>query len=79
MATSVFVLGIAAGVGALVHALSATPVWYVVARSIPGVLIGGTVGTRAGKYVPTDCMEMGLGIVFALVGRLVLVTEFVLA
>ena len=31
VATSVFVLAIAAAAGAAVHALSATPVWYVVA------------------------------------------------
>ena len=47
--TSVFTLAIAATAGAAVHALSATPVWYVVAWSIPGVLVGGTVETRAGK------------------------------
>jgi uncharacterized membrane protein YfcA len=75
VATSVFTLGIAAGAGALVHALSATPVWYVVAWSVPGVLVGGTVGTRVGKYVPSDLMELGLGVVFALVGALVLGVE----
>ncbi len=29
----------------LVHALTATPVWYVAAWSIPGVVIGGSVGS----------------------------------
>jgi uncharacterized membrane protein YfcA len=53
IATSVFVLAVAAIAGATVHALAATPVWYVVAWSIPGVLIGGTIGTRVGKYVPS--------------------------
>ena len=75
VATSVFTLAIAAGAGALVHALSASPVWYVVAWSIPGVLIGGTIGTRVGKYVPSDLMELGLGVIFALVGVLVLSVE----
>ena len=75
VATSVFTLAIAAGAGALVHALTATPVWYVVAWSIPGVVLGGTVGTRVGKYVPSDLMEVGLGIVFALVGAIVLGVE----
>jgi len=79
VATSVFVLAIAAMAGAIVHAMTATPVWYVVAWSIPGVLVGGTVGTRAGKYVPGDLMEIGLGLVFALVGLVVLVTEFAVA
>jgi len=79
VATSVFVLAIAAGAGALVHALTATPVWYIVAWSIPGVLIGGTVGTRVGKYVPSELMETGLGVVFTGVGLLIIVTEFVIA
>ncbi|SER41888.1 sulfite exporter TauE/SafE family protein [Natrinema salaciae] len=78
IATSVFVLAVAAVAGAAIHALSATPVWYVVAWSIPGVLIGGTVGTRVGKYVPSDVMAAGLGVIFGLVGGIVLVTTFLL-
>ena len=75
VATSVFTLGIAAAAGALVHALAASPVWWVVAWSIPGVLVGGTIGTRVGKYVPSDLMEVGLGVVFAVVGGIVLGVE----
>jgi uncharacterized membrane protein YfcA len=75
IATSVFVLAIAAIAGAAVHALAATPVWYVVAWSIPGVLIGGTIGTRVGKYVPSEVMEPALGVVFAIVGVIVLGSE----
>jgi len=75
VATSVFVLAIAAIAGATVHALAATPVWYVVAWSVPGVLIGGTIGTRVGKYVPSEIMEPALGVVFALVGGIVLGSE----
>ncbi|MDZ7688548.1 MAG: sulfite exporter TauE/SafE family protein [Halobacteriales archaeon] len=78
VATSVFVLGITATVGAVIHALNATPVWYVVAWSVPGVLVGGTVGTHVGKYVPKDMMEAGLGVVFGVVGVVVLVTTFAL-
>jgi uncharacterized membrane protein YfcA len=78
IATSVFVLGIAAIAGAAVHALAATPVWYVVGWSIPGVLVGGTLGTRLGKYVPSETMEPVLGGVFGVVGGIVLLTEFVL-
>jgi len=77
VATSVFVLGIAAIAGAAVHALAATPVWYVVAWSIPGVLIGGTIGTRVAKHVPSDLMEQALGVVFAVVGVVVLASELV--
>ena len=75
IATSVFVLAIAAIAGAVVHALAATPVWFVVAWSIPGVLVGGTVGTRVGKYVPSEIMEPALGVVFSLVGVVVLASE----
>ncbi len=75
VATSVFTLAIAAGAGALVHALTATPVWYIVAWSIPGVVVGSTVGSRVGKYVPSDLMEMGLGVVFGVVGLIVLGVE----
>lgn len=79
VATSVFVLGVTAVAGAVVHALTATPVWYVVAWSIPGVLIGGAVGTRVGKYVPNELMETGLGVVFAVVGGIVLGLELFVA
>jgi uncharacterized membrane protein YfcA len=75
VATSVFVLAIAAMAGAVVHALAATPVWYVVAWSIPGVLVGGTIGTRIGKYLPSDLMERALGGVFVGVGLIVLGSE----
>lgn len=78
VATSVFVLAIAAIAGAAVHALAATPVWHVVAWSIPGVVIGGTIGTRVGKYVPSDLMERALGAIFIGVGTLVLGLEFVI-
>lgn len=51
--------------------------WYVVAWSIPGVLIGGTIGTRIGKCLPSDLMETGLGAVFAIVGAIVLGLEVI--
>jgi len=75
VATSVFVLAVAAVAGAAVHALAATPVWYVIAWSVPGVVIGGTVGTRVGKYVPSETMEPALGLVFGLVGVIVVASE----
>ncbi|VTT86354.1 membrane protein [Halorubrum sp. DM2] len=75
VATSVFVLAVAAVAGAAVHALAATPVWYVVAWSIPGVIVGGTLGTRVGKYVPSEVMEPALGVVFGIVGVVVLGSE----
>jgi len=75
VATSVFTLAVAAAAGAVVHALAASPVWYVVAWSVPGVVVGGTVGSRVGKYLPSDLLEVGLGVVFAAVGGLVLGVE----
>ncbi|MFB6186205.1 MAG: hypothetical protein ABEI86_04980 [Halobacteriaceae archaeon] len=76
MATSVFVLAITATVGAVIHAIAARPVWYVVAWSIPGVLIGSAFGTRISKHVPDDLMETVLGIVFGSVGAFVLYVQF---
>ena len=77
IATSVFTLAIVAAVGAGIHALSAQPVWQVVGWSIPGVLIGSTIGSRVGKYLPANVMEKGLGVVFGSVGILVLALEFI--
>ena len=76
IATSVFTLAIVAAIGAAVHAMNAEPVWEVVAWSIPGVLVGSTLGSRLGKFLPGKLMEKALGIIFALVGALVLVLEF---
>jgi len=73
IATSVFTLAVVAALGAVVHALHARPVWQVVAWSIPGVLLGSTIGSRVGQYLPARVMEKVLGVVFALVGVLVLV------
>ena len=76
IATSVFTLALVAAVGAGIHALSAQPAWQVVGWSIPGVLIGSTIGSRVGKHLPARVMEKGLGVVFGGVGILVLVLEF---
>ncbi len=77
VAKSVFSLAITAVVGAAIHALAAQPAWNVVMWSIPGVLVGSTVGSRLGRHIPASVMEKALGIVFALVGLLVLVLEIV--
>jgi uncharacterized protein len=76
VATSVFVLAIAALAGATVHALEAAPVWTVVGWSIPGVLIGSLVGSRVGKKLPANIMEKSLGVVFATLGLLILWLQF---
>jgi len=72
VATSVFTLAITALVAAGIHALAAEPVWSVVSWSVPGVLVGSTVGSRVGKWLPAHVMEKALGVVFALVAFLVL-------
>ena len=38
--------------------------WHVVGWSIPGVLVGSTIGSRVGAYIPARVMEKGLGVVF---------------
>lgn len=75
VATSVFTLAITAALGAGIHALSAQPAWAVVLWSVPGVLIGSTIGSRVGEYIPAGVMEKALGGVFAAVGSLILVLE----
>lgn len=75
IATSVFTLAIVAAMGAFVHALHAEPVWNVVSWSIPGVLVGSTLGSRVGRHLPAQTMERGLGVVFAVIGLLVLVVS----
>ncbi|MGZ0746633.1 hypothetical protein [Haloparvum sp. AD34] len=40
------------------------------------MVIGGSVGSQAGKHLPTDLLEQGLGVVFAFVAVVVLVTTF---
>lgn len=72
-----FELAITAGAGAVVHAAHASPVWYVVVWSIPGVLVGSAIGSRVGKYLPDDLMETVLGVMFGLVGVGVLAVELI--
>ena len=76
IATSVFVLAITAVFGATIHALSAETAWYVVAWSIPGVLVGSTIGSRVGKYLPAKVMEKALALVFIGVGLVVLIGAY---
>ena len=72
VATSVFVLAITAVAAAAIHAAAAAPAWRVVGWSVPGVLVGSTLGSRLGKWIPAALMETVLGGVFAAVGVLVL-------
>lgn len=72
VATSVFTLAVTAVAAAGIHAAAAAPAWNVVGWSVPGVLVGSTVGSRVGEWLPADLMERVLGGVFAAVGLLVL-------
>jgi len=47
--------------------LSAVP-WNLLCYSIPGVLVGGQIGTRLQGKIHPDTMERAIGIVFMLVG-----------
>jgi len=76
VATSVFTLAITAVAGAGVHALAAEPAWRVVGWSVPGVLVGSTLGSRIGKWLPAETMDKLLGGVFAAVGALVLGLQY---
>lgn len=60
---------------AVAGALEAEPVWTVVGWSIPGVLIGSTLGSRVGQWLPAERMEKILGGVFAAVGLLMLAMQ----
>ena len=40
------------------------------------MLVGSTIGSRVGRYLPGPVMEKGLGVVFGLVGGLVLAREW---
>jgi hypothetical protein len=50
-----------------------------VPRQPPGyhAIIGSTVGSRAGRHVPSELLKTGPGAVFAVVGSIVLAVEFV--
>jgi hypothetical protein len=57
VARSVHVLAIAVLADAVVHALAATPVWYVIAMSVHGVLICGSLGRLVGIVVHASAVQ----------------------
>ena len=77
IATGVFTLAVVGPIGAGIYALAAAPPIHVVGWSIPGVLIGSTIGGGVGKYLAGPAMEKGLGVVLGVVGGLVLALEFI--
>jgi uncharacterized membrane protein YfcA len=77
VATSVYVLTITALFGASVHAVSAQPAWNVVVWSVPGVMVGAQLGPRLSGKVPNYIAERVLGMLFLLVGALVVILQIV--
>lgn len=76
VATAIFVLTITVFFAAGVHALAAQPAWHVVVWSIPGVIIGAQIGPRLSGKVPSYIAERILGVIFLLVGALVVTLRF---
>ena len=76
VATAIFVLTVTDFFAAGVHALSATPAWFVVVWSIPGVMIGAQIGPRLQGRVPAKTAERIISIIFMALGALVIITSF---
>lgn len=80
VATSVFVVaftGLSASIGHLLQFVQAGPselntVLSVVIFTVPGVIIGGQLGSFVAGYIPQKTMERGLGMLFIVVAILTL-------
>ena len=77
VATAIFVLTVTAVFAAGVHALEAKPAWYVVVWSIPGVTIGAQIGPRLEGKVSPEVAERVMGVLFVMVGTLVIAAQAV--
>lgn len=77
VATAIFVLTVTVFFAAGVHALAAQPAWHVVIWSIPGVITGAQIGPRLSGKVPPHITERILGVLFLLVGTLVVALQVV--
>lgn len=75
VATAIFVLFVTVFFAAGVHALVAEPAWHVVVWSIPGVIIGAQIGPRLAGKVPPQTAERVLGLLFGIVGALVMALQ----
>ncbi len=75
VATAILVLTVTVLFAAAVHALSAQPAWSVVIWSIPGVIIGAQIGPRLSGKVPSHIAERILGVIFLLIGTLVVALQ----
>jgi uncharacterized membrane protein YfcA len=80
VATSVFVVALtalAASAGHLIRFTQAgdevlNTVLSIVIFTVPGVIIGGQLGSRVASRIPQHTLERGLGVLFILVGALTL-------
>ncbi len=68
VATSTFAMALVALAGAATHATEAALPWHVVAWTIPGALIGSTLGSRVGRHLPPRLLARALGWLFLIVG-----------
>ncbi len=75
VATAIFVLTVTVLFAAGVHALAAQPAWAVVIWSIPGVIIGAQIGPKLSGKVPPHIAERVLGVIFLLIGTLVVALQ----
>lgn len=82
--TSVFVVAITVLISSLVHlgsmlregGLNAVPL-NLLLFAIPGVLIGGMIGSKLQAYIPKRKVELGISALFLLIGLLMAASAFV--
>jgi hypothetical protein len=80
VATSVFVVAITALVASTGHLIkfvqaggdSLPVVMSLVIFTVPGVVIGGQIGSSVASHIPQSMLERGLGVLFMLVALLIL-------
>jgi len=80
VATSVFVVAVTALVASAGHFVkfiqlggdTLTTVFNIVIFTVPGVIIGGQIGSRVASKIPQRNLEIGLAILFILVAALTL-------
>jgi uncharacterized membrane protein YfcA len=77
VATAIFVVTVTVFFAAGVHALEAEPAWYVVAWSIPGVIIGAQIGPRLAGRIPTRIAERVIASLFLGIGILVIAMQLI--
>jgi uncharacterized membrane protein YfcA len=80
VATSVFVVAITALIASVGHFVkfvqiggeTLTTVFSIVIFTVPGVIIGGQIGSRIASHIPQRSLEIGLAVIFIVVAGLTL-------